>query len=178
VPHTQWYLKDGVFDPQQVMHGWHAKLAQALTRGYVGLRANGNEAWLEQKDWQDFAEYEQALNASIANYPMLGLCTYPLATSGAAAILDVARTHEFAIAKRAGLWEVVETPALKQTKEAIKRLNEELEQRVMARNSQLATAYEALQREMAERERTEEQLHANNEQLRVLSARLRSAPEE
>ena len=51
VPHTQWYLKDGVFDPQQVMHGWHAKLAQALTRGYVGLRANGNEAWLEQKDW-------------------------------------------------------------------------------------------------------------------------------
>jgi hypothetical protein len=75
VPHTQWYLKDGAFNPQRVMHGWYTKLAQALTRGYVGMRANGNEAWLEHKDWKEFSEYEQALNASIANHPMLGLCT-------------------------------------------------------------------------------------------------------
>jgi PAS domain S-box-containing protein len=168
VPHTQWYLKDGAFDPQRVMHGWHTKLAQALTRGYVGLRANGNEAWLEQKDWKDFAEYEHALNSSIANHPMLGLCTYPLATSGAAAILDVARTHEFAIAKRAGRWEVVETPALKQTKEAIKRLNEELEQRVVARTSQLATAHEVLQKEMAERRRSEAALRERELKYRSL----------
>src|SRR5262249_18630075 len=150
-----WYLQDGAFDLQRAMHNCHAKLAQALTRGYVGMRANGNEAWLEQKDWKGFAEYEQALNASIANRPVLALCTYPLATSGAAAILDVARTHEFAIARRSGLWEVVETPALKQTKEAIKRLNEDLEQRVMSRTSQLATAHEALRREIAERRQTE-----------------------
>ena len=168
VPHTQWYLKDGAFDPQRVMHGWYTKLAQALTRGYVGMRANGNEAWLEHKDWKEFSEYEQALNASIANHPMLGLCTYPLATSGAAAILDVARAHEFAIAKRAGLWEIVETPVLKQTKEAIKRLNEELEQRVMARTSQLATAYEALQREIAERRRTEAALRERERKYRSL----------
>jgi PAS domain S-box-containing protein len=168
VPHTQWYLKDGAFNPQRVMHGWYTKLAQALTRGYVGMRANGNEAWLEHKDWKEFSEYEQALNASIANHPMLGLCTYPLATSGAAAILDVARAHEFAIAKRAGLWEIVETPVLKQTKEAIKQLNEELEQRVMARTSQLATAYEALQREIAERRRTEAALRERERKYRSL----------
>ncbi len=168
IPHTQWYLKDGAFDPQRVMHGWLAKLTQALTRGYVGMRANGNEAWLEHKDWKDFAAYEHALNASIANHSMLGLCTYPLATSGAATILDVARTHEFAIAKRAGLWEVVETPALKQTKEAIRRLNEELEQRVTARTSQLATAHEALQREVAERQRTEAALRERERKYRSL----------
>ena len=168
VPHTQWYLKDGAFDPQRVMNGWYTKLAQALTRGYVGMRANGNEAWLEHKDWKEFSEYEQALNASFANHPMLGLCTYPLATSGAAAILDVARTHEFAIAKRAGRWEVVETPALKQTKEAIKRLNEELEQRVMARTSQLATAHEVLQKEMAERWRSEAALRERELRYRSL----------
>ena len=49
------------------------------------MRVNGNEAWLEQKDWKDFSEYEQGPNASIANQPMMLLCTYPLAASGAAA---------------------------------------------------------------------------------------------
>jgi signal transduction histidine kinase len=142
------------------------------------MRVNGNEAWLEQKDWTDFSAYEQALNAAIANHPMMVLCTYPLAASGAAAILDVARTHEFAIAKRHGMWEVVETPELKQAKAEIQRLNEELEQRVIERTSQLTTAYEALQREMAERTQTEEQFKATSEQLRALSARLRSAREE
>jgi PAS domain S-box-containing protein len=168
VPHTQWYLKDGVFDQQWVINGWHEKLAQALTRGYAGMRVNGNEAWLEQKDWTDFSAYEQALNAAIANHPMIVLCTYPLAASGAAAILDVARTHEFAIAKRHGMWEVVETPELKQAKEAIKRLNEELEQRVIARTSQLTTAYEALQREIAERTRTDEALREREIKYRSL----------
>ncbi len=178
IPHTQCYLKDGVFDQQWVIKGWYEKLSQALTRGYAGMRVNGNEAWLEQKDWKDFSEYEQGLNASIANQPMMALCTYPLAASGAAAILDVARTHEFAIAKRHGMWEVVETPELKQAKAEIQRLNEELEQRVIERTSQLTTAYEALQREMAERTQTEEQFKATSEQLRALSARLRSAREE
>lgn len=158
VPHMQWYLKDGAFDPQWVLNGWHAKLAQALTRGYAGLRVNGNEAWVEQQDWKAFAAYEHTLNASIANHPMLVLCTYPLAASSAAAILDVARTHEFALAKRHGRWEVVETPALKHAKADIQRLNAELEQRVMERTRQLTTAYAALQREMAERTRTEEVL--------------------
>src|SRR5450432_1435220 len=41
VPHSQWYLKDGAFDLQRVLEGWEEKLAQALARGYAGLRVNG-----------------------------------------------------------------------------------------------------------------------------------------
>jgi C4-dicarboxylate-specific signal transduction histidine kinase len=48
------------------------------------------------------------------------------------------------ITRRHGSWEVVETAGLKQAKAEIKRLNEELEQRVVQRTSQLMQASEAL----------------------------------
>jgi hypothetical protein len=41
--------------------------------------------------------------------------------------MDVARTHQFAVAIRNGNWEMVETPELKQAKEEMKRLSEEFE---------------------------------------------------
>ena len=66
-----------------------------------------------KKDWQDFCEYEEQLNNSITDQRMVLMCTYPLMTSGAAELLDVARNHQFAIAKRQGTWEVIETTQLK-----------------------------------------------------------------
>jgi len=40
---------------------------------------------------------------------MIVICSYPLG-DGAIQILDVARTHQFALAKRRGQWEILETP--------------------------------------------------------------------
>lgn len=51
---------------------------------------------------------------------MIIFCTYPLAASGAAEILDVARTHQFTVARRKGDWEMVETPEMKEAKAEIK----------------------------------------------------------
>jgi len=99
---------------------------------------------LEKTDWKDFFEYEEGLNEAIANQHLAVLCTYPLAACGAVEVLDVARTHQFALAKRHGSWDVVETAGHKQAKAEIKRLNEELEQRVVERTSQLMRASEAL----------------------------------
>jgi C4-dicarboxylate-specific signal transduction histidine kinase len=61
-------------------------------------------------------------------------------TSGAAELLDVARNHQFAIAKRQGTWEVIETTQLKQAKAEIAKVNEELEQRVIERTVELDAA--------------------------------------
>jgi len=61
------------------------------------------------------------------------LCTYPLAACGAAEILDVVRTHQFATAKRRGSWDIIETAGSRQAKGRNQRLNEELEQRVVER---------------------------------------------
>jgi signal transduction histidine kinase len=144
VPARDWYLKGGTFDLKRVTGGWHEKLARASARGFAGVRVTGDTAWLEKKDWKDFCEYEEGLNAAVANQRLAVLCTYPLAACGADEILDVVRTHQFALAKRHGSWDVIETAGHKQAKAEIKRLNEELEQRVVERTSELMLASEAL----------------------------------
>jgi C4-dicarboxylate-specific signal transduction histidine kinase len=145
-----WYLQGGTFDLKRVTGGWHEKLARASARGYAGVRVTGDTAWLEKKDWKDFCEYEEGLNEAVADQRLAVLCTYPLAACGADEILDVVRTHQFALAKRHGSWDVIETAGHKQAKAEIKRLNEELEQRVVERTSQLMLASEALREAQTE----------------------------
>lgn len=128
---SDWYLQGGWFDPKRVTDGWHEKLARASARGYAGVRVTGDTAWLEKKDWRDFCEYEEGVNEAYANQRLAALCTYPLVACGAYEVLDVVRTHQFALARRQGSWDVIETAGLKHAKAEIKRLNDELEQRVV-----------------------------------------------
>jgi len=153
-----WYLQDGAFDLNRVISGWNEKLTRASARGYAGVRVTGDTAWLEKKDWQDFCEYEESLNQAIAGQRLAVLCTYPLAACGAAEILDVVRTHQFAVTKRRGGWDVIETAGHKQAKAEIKRLNEELEERVLERTSQLMAVNSELKEEVLQRQRAEEAL--------------------
>jgi signal transduction histidine kinase/PAS domain-containing protein len=153
-----WYLQDGTFDLKRVIGGWNEKLAHASARGYAGVRVTGDTAWLEKKDWKDFCEYEDSLNHAVANQRLAVLCTYPLAACGATEILDVVRTHQFAVTKRRGEWDVIETAGHKQAKAEIKRLNEELEQRVAERTSQLTAVNSELTKEVLQRQRAEEAL--------------------
>jgi C4-dicarboxylate-specific signal transduction histidine kinase len=64
--------------------------------------------------------------------------------------MDVVSTHQFAVVKRHGSWDVIETAGHKQAKAEIKRLNDELEQRVVERTSQLMLASEALREAQTE----------------------------
>src|SRR5882724_5981429 len=167
-----WYLRDGMFDLNRVINGWTEKLASASARGYAGVRVTGDTAWLEKRDWNDFGEYEDSLNQAIANQRLTVLCTYPLAACGAAEILDVVRTHQFAVTKRRGSWDVIETAGHKQAKAEIKRLNEELEQRVVERTSQLTAVNKELTKEVLERQRAEDELAKAVEEIKRLKDRL------
>lgn len=133
LPGRQFYLQGGEFDLKRVIRRWEEKLEYALANGYAGLRLSSNTAWLKKKEWKAFNEYEEEVNDFIVQRPILALCTYPLARSAATEILDVARTHQFAIARRNKDWEIVETAQLKQAKAEIRKLNSELEQRVVER---------------------------------------------
>jgi C4-dicarboxylate-specific signal transduction histidine kinase len=64
---------------------------------------------------------------------------------------SVRTLHQFAIAKRRGKWEVLETPKLKRTKEELRRQSEQLEHRVAQRTAKLATSNEKLTHEIADR---------------------------
>ncbi|MDP9279883.1 MAG: MEDS domain-containing protein [Gemmatimonadota bacterium] len=167
-----WYLQDGAFDLARVIAGWNEKLARASAKGYAGMRVTGDTAWLERKDWKDFCEYEESLNVAIARQRLAVLCTYPLAACGAGEILDVVKTHQFAVTRRFGTWEVIETAGHKQAKAEIKRLNDELELRVVERTSQLLMANEELTREIRERQHAEERAEEERERLRQARADL------
>jgi C4-dicarboxylate-specific signal transduction histidine kinase len=167
----QCYYPGGVLDLQRALRTWAEKADSALTRGYAGLRISASTAWLERKDWQAFCDYENEVNHSINNWRMTALCSYPLAGSTAAEILDVTRTHQFAIARRNNGWEMVETSELKHAKSEIQRLNDELERRVIERTQQLTTVNEEMRKEMIERQRAEEALlEAQAELARVTRA--------
>jgi PAS domain S-box-containing protein len=160
---SDWYLEDNVFNLEKVINGWHAKLNRALALGYKGMRVSGDTFWLDKKIWKDFIDYEKQITKSITDLPMILLCTYPLAKSGAAEILDVAHAHQFAIARRQGKWEIIESPELIQAKAEIKKLNEELEQRVVERTRQLESANNELRNEITERRIAEEELKKEKE---------------
>jgi PAS domain S-box-containing protein len=108
-PHTDWYGAAGAFDLDGALWRWSAKLDEALARGFTGLRVNGSANWMDRADAPVLARYEETVDAAIAGKHMIALCTYALEGSDAADILDVASTHEFALAKRQGRWEMVET---------------------------------------------------------------------
>jgi signal transduction histidine kinase len=181
----EWYFNAGHLDLDRVRSGWNDKLAGALASGYAGMRVTGDTFWLKKRDWRDFSAYEEELNRSMVNLSMNCLCTYPLGATAATEVLDVARTHQFAVARRKGNWEVVETPELKRVKAELQRLNQELEQRVVERTRELTARNEELKRALDEidklRQRLEsmvDTLQQSFEQLRALGARLQTVREE
>ncbi len=111
IPHTDWYLKGGEFDLQRTLDMWMEKHDQALSRGFDGMRVSGNPYWIDnKKDWDDFACYEAEINNVIGGTRLLVLCTYSLKKCGVAEILDVVKNHEFALAMKQGIWQVVRMP--------------------------------------------------------------------
>jgi PAS domain S-box-containing protein len=165
VAHDKWFLEGRAFDLQGVVNRFKQKVDEALARGYAGMRVNGSPAWMRNEDEKELYEFEGELNKLFPKERIIASCTYPLAGSGAADLLDVTHTHQFAIVRRHGNWELVETPELKQAKAEIRTLNEELEQRVVERTRELAAANEKLKTEIAERKQVEETLRKSEAQL-------------
>jgi C4-dicarboxylate-specific signal transduction histidine kinase len=161
----EWYMTGNELDLKRVTSGWKQKMERALNGGHTGLRLSADTAWLDKRDWKEFCEYEKEVNDSIVDTQMLALCSYPLPGSAAAEIFDVARTHQFAIARRNKGWEVVETSELKHAKAEIQRLNNDLEHRVAERTRELTAANEELRRQMTERLRAEDALRSSQAEL-------------
>jgi signal transduction histidine kinase len=126
VPHTEWYLRDGYFDLRRVFDGWIGKLMTALDRGFEGLRATGNTGWLEADTWDSFTEYEEELDHMIGDYEMMAVCTYSLDKCGASEVIDVVKNHQYALIKRDGRWENIESSHRKRARDELAAMSEEL----------------------------------------------------
>ena len=64
IDHDRWYMaQGGKSGADAVIAGWMGRKDEALARGYTGFRLTGNTYFLEARDWDDFAEYEEKVNA-------------------------------------------------------------------------------------------------------------------
>ena len=135
-----WYQAGDVFDADAVLQGWIDKEAEARARGFSGLRLSGDTIWVGRSGWSDFMEYESKVNASFKRCNLVALCTYCTANCSAEDVLDVCACHQFALARRRGSWELLESSSLKVAKDDLIRLNSELESRVEARTAELSMA--------------------------------------
>jgi signal transduction histidine kinase len=171
VEHDDWFLNEGSFDLHRVANRFKDKLDEALARGYAGLRINGSPAWVHDEPGGQLRKFEEECDRLFLNQRIIASCTYPLSTTTVDGIFNVIRTHQFAIARRYGEWEVLETPELIEAKQ-------QLEERVVERTQELAAMNEELRNEIVERRHAEDKLKATSAQLRALMASVTSAREE
>jgi PAS domain S-box-containing protein len=122
-----WYLRENDFNLENLLKALNEKVAGALARGFDGVRASGDLFWLEQKYWNAFYSYERHLHDLIAGQPAIILCSYPLSKFGGAEVLDIVQAHQFAISRRQGKWEFIESPALVQAGGEMKKITELLQ---------------------------------------------------
>lgn len=166
--HADWYLKDNTFVPDIVINGWYQKLGKSLHNGFDGMRVSGNESWLDRDVWKNFIDYERTLNNSLKDQRMIVLCTYPLDKCDAQAVFDVSQVHEIAVTKRKGHWEMVEVPAIKQTKSQLARDKRELEDKVAERTKELTVLNTKLIKEIEQHKITQDMLLRTEANLRTI----------
>jgi signal transduction histidine kinase len=119
VPHTDWYLKNGVFNSQRILKLWTNRLNQALTEGYSGIRVSGNMGWLNRRIWKDFIGYENNINETIGRYRMIAICGYFIDKCETSEIIEVAGSHQFALVRRDGKWELIKNMERKRTEKRL-----------------------------------------------------------
>lgn len=133
-----WYGPVGPIRARQIVRKWVAVADRAVAAGYAGLRGSGGPELVDRRDRVAFARYEEQLHRMTATRRMVVLCTYQLSRATASDLLTSIRRHDLAMARWEGKWEVIESRALKQTKEQMHRAKLELQRRVEERTIELA----------------------------------------
>ncbi len=122
ISYISWCVNEGVYDSERMMNGWFEKLNHAIENEYEGLRLAGNTSWLKKEEWEDYIDFEKKVDSNIDKYPIIALCSYPLGKCVATKIIDVIINHHFALIKRKGKWENIESSKRKKAEEKIKTL--------------------------------------------------------
>lgn len=134
---SEWYLPEGNFRGDKVLAEWVRHERESRSQGFDGLRVTGDTFWLDRTGWHDFAEYEAHLNRSLGQYRIICLCSYCMDRCTASDVLDVCNTHQFALTRRHGDWQLVQSDSVAVARADLERANAELEARVEERTRDL-----------------------------------------
>ena len=89
------YLKDGYFDPDEMINLLEEVKDEALEEGYDGLRVTGEMTWFfsDMPGVERLMEYETKLNEFLPNKKVIALCQYNEEKFEPETLVDVLHTH-------------------------------------------------------------------------------------
>jgi PAS domain S-box-containing protein len=134
VPYHKWYFGTDTSSLQRVRSAWVDKLDQALAKGFDGMRMSVNTAWLKRKDWKELTDYEEKVDNTIGNYPMMALCTYSLDNCETSELIDVFGKHQSALIRQNGTWQIIESSKRKEIRDTLQKKTNDLAERVKELN--------------------------------------------
>ncbi|MFW9977987.1 MAG: MEDS domain-containing protein [Candidatus Thorarchaeota archaeon] len=74
--YTDFYIKDGKFNVQDVMDSWQEFYNEARSSGFKGLRVTGEmSCFIQHNLTEDLLDYERALH-SVLEIPIIAVCAY------------------------------------------------------------------------------------------------------
>jgi DNA-binding CsgD family transcriptional regulator len=114
VPYARWFLTGRAVSVPKAITRFRQKVNEAMKRGFRGTRLTGSPAWMRDNlRARSFREFEQEFDGQLTREQMIAACTFPLRLSGAEDILNAARTHQFVVTVRKGIWKRVEITDMK-----------------------------------------------------------------
>ena len=109
ISYSDWFLKEGLFDPELVLSRWVEKLNYASYNGYEGLRLSGNTSWLRKEDRESFIKYKEESDKVIGNCRMINLCTYSIDKHKVVEIVHLSLNHQLILFKNGEKLELIES---------------------------------------------------------------------
>ncbi|AKB27193.1 sensory transduction histidine kinase [Methanosarcina siciliae T4/M] len=121
IPYIHEHINEGVFGSEKVIKDRVKKSDPVLAGGYGGLRTAGDTPWSKKGELGDFVDYESEVDANIGKYQTISLFPYFLDMCSTADILKIAFNHQFALIKKEGIWERIESYSRKRAEEELRR---------------------------------------------------------
>ncbi|MEO8614179.1 MAG: MEDS domain-containing protein [Luteolibacter sp.] len=89
------FLRQGRFDPDDMIRFWGEAARAATSAGFSGLRVVAEMTWALGGDpgTERLIEYESKLNAFVCDHPVMFICQYNRRRFAPEVLLDVIRTH-------------------------------------------------------------------------------------
>lgn len=121
---SEWYTQSGKFNSEEVLRRWIEKEKLALQKGFDGLRLSGNISWLQREVWEQFADYEQAVDRVIGGHRMIAVCSYCMDKCMASDVIALVNNHRFTLFGQKGNWEVAESAQLQRVEQVLQQSEE------------------------------------------------------
>ena len=116
---TDWYLKEGTFNPEHTLNNWTEKISKFVGSNSNGMRISCDISCLSQEDRDYFIGYKKQIDDIINNPRILALSTCSLNKCNPAEIIDITLNYQSVLAKQDGEWKQIKGSRMGKKEESL-----------------------------------------------------------